>query len=137
MPPLTRIGIRMALGIMVVAAFVGALLATAKSGFVAFAPTWAPLHGSWMVFGGVTQLAFAVAYWILPRGRGGSRGNPAPAVAAFVLLDLGLAVQAVRVLLAPALTQAMEAALWLSAFGAFALHIAPRVLALRVAKARS
>lgn len=137
MPPLTRIGIRSALVVVVAAAFVGALLATARSGFVAFSPAWAQLHGSWMLFGGITQLAFAVAYWILPRGRGGARGHPAPAIAAIVLLDAGLALQAARVLLAPALPPALEAAAWLSGFGAFALHAAPRVLALRIAKTRS
>ena len=49
-----------------------------------------PLHIELLLGGWMVQLAFGVAYWILPRQRGAGRGNERLAWAAFLLLNLGV-----------------------------------------------
>lgn len=50
-----------------------------------------PLHIEFVLLGWTVQLAFGVAFWILPRfGQGPERGNEWPAWAAFTLLNLGV-----------------------------------------------
>ncbi|HVQ47135.1 MAG TPA: hypothetical protein VMS62_09920 [Gemmatimonadales bacterium] len=49
-----------------------------------------PLHIELLLGGWMVQLAFGVAYWILPRQRGAGRGNERLAWAALLLLNLGV-----------------------------------------------
>jgi hypothetical protein len=48
-----------------------------------------PSHIELLLLGWIAQLAMGVAFWILPRIRGG-RGNERPAWLAFVLLNFGV-----------------------------------------------
>ena len=51
---------------------------------------WRPLHAELLLVGWTVQLAFGVAYWILPRFRSGpERGHEALGWAAFALVNLG------------------------------------------------
>jgi hypothetical protein len=51
---------------------------------------WRPLHAELLLVGWTVQLAFGVAYWILPRFRSGpARGQEALGWAAFALVNLG------------------------------------------------
>jgi hypothetical protein len=49
-----------------------------------------PVHIDILLFGFVIQLAMGIAYWILPRYRGGSRGKETVVWSAIVLLNLGI-----------------------------------------------
>jgi hypothetical protein len=52
---------------------------------------WRPLHAELLTVGWTVQLAFGVAYWILPRFRSGrERGREELGWAAFVLVNLGV-----------------------------------------------
>jgi hypothetical protein len=52
---------------------------------------WRPLHADLLTMGWTVQLAFGVAYWILPRFRSGpERGREELAWTAFVLVNLGV-----------------------------------------------
>lgn len=92
---------------------------------------WLPAHIEFLLLGWMVQLAFGVAFWILPRfGRGPRRGEVRLAWAAFALLNLGV--------LAVALGGLLPQVSWLAAAGrlaeglavlAFALHAWPRVKA--------
>ena len=51
---------------------------------------WRPLHAELLLMGWTVQLAFGVAYWILPRFRHGrERGHEWLAWSAFVLINVG------------------------------------------------
>ncbi|MBE2237603.1 MAG: hypothetical protein IAE81_07440 [Caldilineaceae bacterium] len=86
-----------------------------------------PAHIEFLLFGWTVQLAFGVAFWILPRWQT-QRGDLRPAWAAFILLNGGIWL----VVLAGwsngsawwlAVGRLLEAA----AMAAFALHAWPRV----------
>jgi hypothetical protein len=52
---------------------------------------WRPLHAELLLVGWTVQLAFGVAYWILPRFRhGAERGPEALGWAAFALVNVGV-----------------------------------------------
>jgi heme/copper-type cytochrome/quinol oxidase subunit 1 len=52
---------------------------------------WRPLHAELLLVGWTVQLAFGVAYWILPRFRHGpERGRDALVWATFALVNLGV-----------------------------------------------
>ena len=69
-----------------------------------------PLHAEILLVGWVVQLAFGVAYWILPRLRGPlARGNERLAWFALLLLNLGV--------LAAGLGQAFAAPSWVPVAG--------------------
>ncbi len=60
---------------------------------IPFAPwVWNLLsaHMDILLFGFVIQLAIGIAYWILPRYRGGSRGNTTAFWVAVCLLNIGI-----------------------------------------------
>ncbi len=115
-----------------------ALLGDAQA--VALPAAWLllPAHVEFLLVGWTVQLAMGVAFWILPRFAAPgprsptapppSRGNVAPAWAAFVLLNGGVWMVAVAPLLGDesALPTAGRLA-ELVAAAAFALHAWPRV----------
>ncbi len=49
-----------------------------------------PAHSELLLVGWLAQLALGVAFWILPRHPGGSRGNETLAAASILLLDVGV-----------------------------------------------
>ena len=64
------------------------MLAAPGTGGVA---RWRPLHAELLLVGWTVQLAFGVAYWILPRFRSGpERGPEALGWAAFALVNAGV-----------------------------------------------
>jgi cbb3-type cytochrome oxidase subunit 1 len=80
--------IRTALLALTVGAALGAAL-LAVPGIVGVT-RWRPLHAELLLIGWTVQLAFGVAYWILPRFRSGSeRGHETLGWAAFALVNLG------------------------------------------------
>lgn len=125
MPKLSVIAIRLALVYFAAGTALGALLLAGKA--VALPPgLWAlrPAHVEALLFGFVVQLAFGVAYWILPKTRG--QTSERPVVLALVLLNAGVvlvAVAAVSVYGLAVAGRVCEAA----AVVAFATHLWPRV----------
>jgi heme/copper-type cytochrome/quinol oxidase subunit 1 len=81
--------IRTALLALTAGATLGALLLAAPG--IAGVIRWRPLHAELLLVGWTVQLAFGVAYWILPRFRSGpERGPEALGWAAFALVNLGI-----------------------------------------------
>lgn len=90
MPRLSVWMIRTALLALAAGAALGAVL-LADPGLPGGLARWRPLHGELLLVGWTMQLAFGVAYWILPRFREGrERGREELAWAAFVLVNLGV-----------------------------------------------
>lgn len=86
-----------------------------------------PSHIEFLLFGWTIQLAFGVAFWILPRWRT-QRGNVRPAWAAFLLLNGGIwLVVAGSWFNWPAWTLVSGRLLETAAVAAFAWHAWPRV----------
>jgi cbb3-type cytochrome oxidase subunit 1 len=87
-----------------------------------------PLHAEMLLIGWMVQLAFGVAYWILPRFRAGpARGREWPAWVSLLLLNTGvLAAGLGQVLGLPTLSLAGRAAEMLAAL-TFAVHLWSRV----------
>jgi hypothetical protein len=88
-----------------------------------------PLHVEYLLLGWFAQLAFGVAFWILPRFRSGAeRGRETPAWVGFALLNLGIQAVAIGgtaggssiLVFLGRCTEGLAA-------GAFALHAWPRV----------
>ncbi|HHY57105.1 MAG TPA: hypothetical protein GYA08_16910 [Chloroflexi bacterium] len=86
-----------------------------------------PAHIEFLLFGWTLQLAFGVAFWILPRWRT-QRGNVRPAWAALVLVNVGIWLVV--------LTGWLEWSAWSLALGrllesaavvAFGVHAWPRI----------
>ena len=81
--------IRTALLALTAGATLGALLLAAPG--IAGVIRWRPLHAELLLVGWTVQLAFGVAYWILPRFRSGpERGPEALGWLAFALVNLGI-----------------------------------------------
>jgi cbb3-type cytochrome oxidase subunit 1 len=119
--------VRTALLALVAGATLGALLLAAP-GALSLA-RWRPLHAELLLVGWTVQLAFGVAYWILPRFRqGAERGRDSLAWAAFALVNLGWLLTGVGRSMAGAETWALagRTAEGLAAL-AFATHAWPRV----------
>jgi hypothetical protein len=86
-----------------------------------------PIHMEFLLVGWLVQLAMGVAYWILPRFRQ-QRGNSQAALAAFVLLNVGIWLAALGGALAvPAWTALVGRLAEVGAAVAFAVHAWPRV----------
>jgi cbb3-type cytochrome oxidase subunit 1 len=82
-----------------------------------------PLHTEFLLTGWMVQLAFGVAFWILPRRSGSGRGNERLAWGSLLLLNLGVLSVGVGTVLHPSrgfLTAGRSAEL-LAGF-AFVLH---------------
>src|SRR5512140_3642740 len=91
MPRLSVWAIRLSLLYLLFGFTLGALMLANKG--LPFAPwVWnlLPVHIDILLFGFVIQLAIGMAYWILPRFRGGSRGNELILRIAIGLLNLGI-----------------------------------------------
>ncbi len=62
-----------------------------------------PIHIEFLLVGWLLQLAFGVAFWILPRfGTGAPRGNERLVWAAFILLNAGVVMAAFQLWFPPA-----------------------------------
>lgn len=72
MPPLAVRFIRTALLSLLGGSLLGAFLLSGTPGIML---RFRPLHVELLLLGWVLQLAFGVAYWILPKHRGGHRGK--------------------------------------------------------------
>lgn len=90
MPKLGAWFVRAALGYLALGFTFGALL-LANKGVPYYPPVWRLLgaHVEFLLMGWTVQLAFGVAFWILPRWQT-QRGDVRPAWAAFVLLNSGI-----------------------------------------------
>jgi heme/copper-type cytochrome/quinol oxidase subunit 1 len=81
--------IRAALLALIAGATLGALMLAAPG--TAGVARWRPLHAELLLVGWTIQLAFGVAYWILPRFRSGpERGHEVLGWAAFALVNGGV-----------------------------------------------
>ena len=81
--------IRAALLALTAGATLGALMLAAPG--TAGVARWRPLHAELLLVGWTVQLAFGVAYWILPRFRSGpERGPEAFGWVAFALVNTGV-----------------------------------------------
>lgn len=97
MPRLSVIAIRAALVYLLLGFTFGALMLANKG--IPFAPwLWnlLPSHVDFLLVGWTAQLILGVAFWILPRFSGGSRGNVRLAAAAILLLNAGVLLSAVQ-----------------------------------------
>jgi hypothetical protein len=91
MPRLSAWSVRLAMLYLLLGFTFGALMLANKG--IPFAPwLWRllPAHMDILLFGFVIQLAMGFAFWILPRYRGGSRGNERVVWFAVILLNLGI-----------------------------------------------
>lgn len=97
MPRLSAWAVRAAL-IYFLAGFTLGGLMLANKGVPFWPQAWLllPSHIEFLLVGWMVQFAIAVAFWILPRFPGGSRGNEKIAWAAFVLINLGLLLAALQ-----------------------------------------
>ncbi len=101
MPRLSFWAVRLALLYLLVGFTLGALLLANKG--LPFAPwiwTLLPIHITFMLFGFLVQFVMGVAFWILPRFTGGSRGNVRLGWAAILFLNLGTLLVACQALFA-------------------------------------
>ncbi len=91
MPRLSVFAVRLSLCYLLLGFSLGAIMLANKG--VPYAP-WAwnllPAHIDILLFGFIIQLAVGMAYWILPRYRGGSRGNETVVWGSLALLNLGI-----------------------------------------------
>ncbi len=128
MPRLTVLTLRAALLHLLTGFTLGALLLANKG--VPFAPrVWGllPPHVEFLLAGWMAQLALAVAFWILPRYPGGSRGDERPAWAAILLLNLGVLLAAAQALVAGNVFVLTGRACQLAAGSLFAVHAWGRI----------
>lgn len=127
MPRLSRWSVRLAFLYLVLGFTLGALILTHKA--VRW-PAWAwkafPSHQEVLLFGWTAQFALGIAYWILPRFRGGRRGRTWLAAAAIGFLNLGIWLVVLRLWLgrgAEVFGRGLEALAVLF----FLLHAWPRI----------
>lgn len=92
MPKVSVWTVRLSLLYLVAGFTLGALMLSSK-GFLFWPVVWRylPAHVELLIVGWMIQFALGVAYWIMPRFRGGVRGRPRIAWAALVLLNAGIA----------------------------------------------
>jgi len=129
MPRLSCWFIRASLAYLIAGFTLGALMLTLKAlayyGLMGF--LLGP-HVEFLLIGWTVQLTMGVAFWMLPRVKGGRRGRVISAWLAFVLLNLGVIAAALGpplagIALALPLGRGAEA----GAAVAFAIHAWPRV----------
>ncbi len=128
MPRLGAWYVRAALSYLAAGFTFGALM-LANKGVPFYPPLWRllPAHIEFLLLGWTVQLAFGVAFWILPRWHT-QRGDVRPAWAAFVLLNAGIWL----VVLAgwfngPAWAVLLGRMLEAAAVAAYVIHAWPRV----------
>lgn len=91
MPRLSALAIRAALLYLLIGFTLGALLLANKGvPFGGWVWDLLPAHIEFLLFGWTAQLILGMAYWILPRFSGGSRGNTRLASAALIALNAGV-----------------------------------------------
>lgn len=91
MPRLSAWSVRLAMLYLLLGFTFGALMLANKGiPFASWIWLLLPAHMDILLFGFVIQLAMGFAFWILPRYRGGSRGNESVVWAAVILLNLGI-----------------------------------------------
>jgi cbb3-type cytochrome oxidase subunit 1 len=90
-PPLTVYALRIALSYLGIGFTIGSLMLGVR-GVSASSEVLRlrPLHLELLLMGWTVQLAFGVAFWILPRRSGLGRGNERLAWASLLLLNLGV-----------------------------------------------
>lgn len=100
MPRLSVWALRLALLYLALGFTFGAVLLINK-GLGLWPWAWGLLvpHMEFLLLGWTVQLAFGMAYWMLPRYPGGGRGAASLAVAALALLNLGVLLVAFTPLL--------------------------------------
>jgi len=128
MPRLAVVATRMAFLQLGFGATLGAIILTTKAmGIWPTSWAWLPAHIESLVIGWLVQLAFGVAFWILPR-IGGQRPQAGFAWLAIVSLNLGVLLSGLSPLLLAAPWPVLAGRM-LSVIGvaAFALHAWPRV----------
>ena len=128
MPRLSVWFVRAALSYLAIGFTLGALL-LANKGVPLHPLTWRllPAHIEFLLFGWTVQLAFGVAFWILPRWQT-QRGDVRPAWLAFACLNTGIWLVVLASWLAtPAWVLAVGRILQVVAMAAFARHAWPRV----------
>jgi hypothetical protein len=136
MPPLTRWYIRLAFAYLVLALLTGTAAAARQPlALPAAIGALGPVAVHLFVVGWITQMIFGVAYWMFPRRSAElPRGDPAPAIATLILINVGLLLrlvaepwQTMHPSGAPAvLLVASAAAQWLAGL-AFVWQMWPRV----------
>jgi uncharacterized protein DUF2871 len=97
MPPLTRYAARAAMVYLILGLITGALY-WANTMWSLWPPLAAlnPIYIHLLVVGWLTQLIFAVIYWMFPIiSKSNMRGDPRLANAAFILLNLGLLLRVI------------------------------------------
>ncbi|NLG98766.1 MAG: hypothetical protein GX491_15525 [Chloroflexi bacterium] len=97
MPRLSVWTLRAAL-LYLLAGFTAGALMLANKGQPFWLQVWSalPAHIEFLLFGWTAQLALGVAFWILPRYPGGSRGNETLAKVSILLLNLGILLTLLR-----------------------------------------
>jgi len=132
MPVLSVWLVRTALGHLAVGMALGALLLSGRElALGPWLPRLLPLHVELLLFGWTVQLVLGVAYWILPRFRAGrERGSPAPAWAAYWLLNAGVLLAGFGGALGRGFALVLTGrALEMAAAASFAVHAWPRIKA--------
>lgn len=91
MPKLSAVAVRTSLIYLLLGFTFGALL-LANKGIPIGGWVWAllPAHIEFLLIGWTGQLILGVAFWILPRYPGGSRGNVTLAWYAYIFLNVGI-----------------------------------------------
>jgi hypothetical protein len=93
MPRLSRYFVKSSFMCFLLGFTLGGLMLASKAGSVSpMAWLWLPAHHALLINGWMVQLAMGVAYWIFPRILLSDRGRPHMAWAAFVVLQIGLAL---------------------------------------------
>lgn len=97
MPSLSVWAIRTAMMYLLAGFTFGGLL-LANEGLAFFPYLWRllPAHIEFLLLGWTAQLGLGVAYWILPRFPGGSRGRAWPVWVAMILLNVGVLLVAAQ-----------------------------------------
>ena len=129
MPALTVYALRIALSYLGIGFTIGALMLGARGvSSSSQLLRLRPLHLELLLIGWTVQLAFGVAFWILPRRPGLGRGNERLAWGSLLLLNLGVLTVGMGGVLSesPGVLIAGRLAELLAGF-AFAAHAWPRV----------
>lgn len=131
MPKLTVLAVRLALINLTTGFGLGALLLISKAtGWIPRVWVYLPVHMDMLAIGWMAQLAVGVAFWILPRYRGGHRPHPEFAWIAIVALNAGLGLVAASAVLGDQPQLAVLGRISQAAgMAAFAVHAWPRVKA--------
>ena len=121
MPRLSALAVRAALVYLLVGFTLGGLL-LANKGIPISGAMWylLPAHIEFLLVGWTAQLILAVAFWILPRYSGGSRGNERLASWSLALLNAGILLASMQWVLPGRILEGIAALL-------FALHAWGRV----------